>query len=553
MPTTTFASGTVVTSTWLNEIDQLRFDADGSAYLKHTAVGTGATARDLNDVLDDAFFLSSNYSTLQEAVTAASGKVLKVVGSYSLGSTTITVPADTWLDVRGASLTWSGNITGLSFTSGGGLIGGTLTGAGNSSYNDSGRAIACSGTNNSPSAPTYVTAPRILGATITGWAGYGVLFSYTNDGEVSDCVLSDIGYAGVAGLSTNDLRIQRNEIIDIDPGTGGGDAYGCFVDRNDQADETAYPRSYRCHIVFNKIKNVRAGSGNNGQAIDTHAGVDFVIHGNIIEGCEVGIFVTASPSGTQAFAPKRVVVSNNTINDTLRLGYGIQVAGAINGSTVAEYAEGIVVVNNTILGHGIAGDGTSGAIRLQVVRGLVVGGNTLRNPACNGIVFNTECIAFHAYGNTVIDPYDNTYTLPAAYLINGINNSGVIASGSLYYQNSGLGTNVATHSLRTNSSLTGLNIDLGKHIFVNIDSTHLTMSLGTGTGINKTGFYEESGTTSLSAGSVNISFNKRFPSVPNAQVTMGSDLNPVRISAISETAMTVTGTGTTTIYWRAST
>ena len=53
MPTTTFTSGTVVTSTWLNEIDQLRFDADGSAYLKHTAVGTGATARDLNDVLDD--------------------------------------------------------------------------------------------------------------------------------------------------------------------------------------------------------------------------------------------------------------------------------------------------------------------------------------------------------------------------------------------------------------------------------------------------------------------------------------------------------------------
>lgn len=553
MATTTFSNGTVVTAEWLNELDQLRFDSDGSAYLKHTAVGTGATARDLNDVLDDAFLLSTNYSTLQQAVTAAAGKVLKIVGSYSLGSTTITVPADTWLDARGASLTWSGNVTGLSFTSGGGIIGGTLTGAGNASYNDNGRAIACSGTNNSPSAPTFVTAPKVLGVTITEWSGYGVLFSYTNDGEVTDCSISEIGYAGVAGLSTNDLRVQRNEITDVNPGTSGGDAYGCFVDRNDQSDETAYPRSYRCHIVFNKIRNVRAGSGNNGQGIDTHAGVDFVINGNIIEGCEVGIFVTASPSGTQAFAPKRVVVSNNTINDTLRLGYGIQVSGAINGTTVAEYAEGIVLANNAILGHGIAADGSSGAIRVQVTRGLLISGNSLRSPACNGIVFNTENVAFHSVGNVIVDPYDSSYASPACYFVDGINNSGVIASGSLYYQNSGLGTSVATHSLRTDTGLTGLNIDLGKHIFVNIDATHLTLDLDTSTGVNKTGFYEESGSTTLSAGSVAISFNKRFPSVPVAQVTMGSDLNPVRISAISETAMTVTGTGTTTIYWRATT
>jgi hypothetical protein len=94
---------------------------------------------------------------------------------------------------------------------------------------------------------------------------------------------------------------------------------------------------------------------------------------------------------------------------------------------------------------------------------------------------------------------------------------------------------------------------MGPHICVNIDATHLTFDLDTATGINKTGFYEESGTTSLSGGSVAISFNKRFPSVPVASVLMGSDLNPVRVSAISETAMTITGTGTTSIHWRATT
>lgn len=490
---------------------------------------------------------------LQEALTAATGRAIKVSGAYSMGTTTVAVPAATWLHSRELAATWSGNCTGISFASGGGMFGGTLTGSGNASYDDTGRAIACFGTNNSPSAPTFVNGPVIRDVTITEWAGYGIFLGYTNGGSIEGCTITEIGYAGVAGVSCNDLLVNANRISTVTPGSSGGDAYGIFVDRNDQASETAYPRSYRVRITKNDVRAVSTNTGNNGQAIDTHAGVDFVIDGNNIEGCEVGIFVTASPSGTQAFAPKGVVVSNNTIRDTQRLGYGIQVSGAINGSTVAEYAEGIVVKGNTIFGHGIASDGTSGAIRVQVTRGLVLEGNTIRSPACNGIVFNTENIAFHAMGNTIIDPFDSSYASPACYFFDSNNNSGVLASGSLYYQNSGLGTNVATHSVRTDSGLTGLDIRMGPHILINVDSTHLTFDLDTTTGVNKTGFYEESGTTSLSAGSVAISFNKRFPSVPVASVVMGSDLNPVRVSAISETAMTVTGTGATSIYWRATT
>lgn len=525
-------------------------NGDALVGVKNTATGGSSRTQHARNQED---MRSTDFASLQEAVTAAAGKVLRVIGSYSLASTTITVPADTWIDCREASLTWSGNVTGLAFTSGGGITGGTLTGAGNTSYNDSGRAIACFGTNNSPSAPTFVNAPTIRDVTITEWAGYGVFLGYTNGGSVENCNIAECGYAGVAGVSCNDLLVHGNRINGVAPGSGGGDAYGIFVDRNDQASETAYPRSYRVRILGNDVRNVAAATGNNGQGIDTHAGVDFVIAGNHVEGCEVGIFVTASPSGTQAFAPKGCVVEGNTIRDTLRVGYGIQVSGAINGSTVAEYAEGIVVRGNTIFGHGIAADGTSGAIRTQVTRGLVIEGNTIRSPACNGIVFNTENISFHAAANTIIDPFDSTHTTPACYFVDSNNNSGVIASGSLYYQNSGLGTYVATNSYRTDSSLSGIDIGFGRHIFVNVDSTHLSVNLGTTAGSEMAGFYTESGSTSLSAGSVNISFNKRFPSTPKVFVFGTSDANAMRASAISTTATTITGTGTTAFSWMATT
>jgi hypothetical protein len=53
MATTTFSSGTVVASTWLNDVDALRYDDNGSTMVKHTATGTSAVARALNARLMD--------------------------------------------------------------------------------------------------------------------------------------------------------------------------------------------------------------------------------------------------------------------------------------------------------------------------------------------------------------------------------------------------------------------------------------------------------------------------------------------------------------------
>lgn len=543
MPTTNFTSGTVVTSTWLNEIDQLRFDADGSAYLKHTAVGTGATSRDLNDVLDDGLLLSSNYSTLQEAITAASGKVLRIVGSYSLGSTTITVPSNTWLDARGASLTWSGNVTGLSFTGGGGIIGGTLTGAGGSTYNANGIAINVTGTAGATGgdSPTYITGITVEGVTITGWAFAGIYMGYLRNMYIRKCTISTIGYVGIGGVSCEDVWITEND-IDTVAGSGAPDTYGIFVDRS-EGTETQHPRSRYVYIIKNKVFNVT-----NWEAIDTHAGEDFIIAFNLVKGCRYGIMLVVSDvSGTPSLSCRRCTVFKNIIQGS-STGACITVQGV-----AVQKAKDIVVDGNICLNGGWTNDTSEGAIRIYQVLNWSVVNNILRTPYVWGINLNGDLEGGLVANNVIVDPRDTTQTTPTCIRINASNVTALITNNTFKYEDSGADTYVAVHSVSTAGSLTGLDIRLGPSVFSGITSSKLTLLLGTSTGVNKTGFYEESGTTSLSAGSVAISFNKRFPSVPVAQVTMGSDLNPVRISAISETAMTVTGTGTTTIYWRATT
>ena len=252
------------------------------------------------------------------------------------------------------------------FANGGGLKGGTITGPGNGSLSVSSIGILCAGTNNAPSAPTFVNGPHIQNVTIDGFGEYGIRLSYVNAPRIEGCNIKNVGYAGIGGVSCNDGVFQNNLVDGVTPGSAGGDAYGIFVDRENGTSETAEPRSYRCVISGNTIRNVAPTSGNNGQGIDTHAGVDFVIADNVISECEVGIFITTSLiSGVQALGPKNVTVTGNVVSSTLRVGYGIQIAGAESGGTVVDAAENVVVANNTVAGFGIAGDSSSGAIRVQ--------------------------------------------------------------------------------------------------------------------------------------------------------------------------------------------
>jgi hypothetical protein len=53
MATTNFATGTLIESTWLNDVDQVVYDSDGAAYVDFTPTGTGAVVRSVAAKLKD--------------------------------------------------------------------------------------------------------------------------------------------------------------------------------------------------------------------------------------------------------------------------------------------------------------------------------------------------------------------------------------------------------------------------------------------------------------------------------------------------------------------
>ena len=54
MTTTTFASGTTIESTWLNDVDALRYDSDGSDKVSFTQAGVGAATNTVQDKLRES-------------------------------------------------------------------------------------------------------------------------------------------------------------------------------------------------------------------------------------------------------------------------------------------------------------------------------------------------------------------------------------------------------------------------------------------------------------------------------------------------------------------
>jgi len=123
-------------------------------------------------------------------------------------------------------------------------------------------------------------------------------------------------------------------------------------------------------------------------------------------------------------------------------------------------------------------------------------------------------------GNTIIDHWDDTVTAPSCIRIFSSDNTGRIANNTFVFDDPATGVNVAAHSVRIESALTGLDLEICESSFFGIDSTHLNASINTTTGVNTTGLYKASGTAVInitngnSSDSVDVVFDKRFPIPP---------------------------------------
>lgn len=383
-------------------------------------------------------------------------------------------------------------------------------------------AINVTGSSNPAAAPTYIDTIDVSNNDIIGYGQYGIFFSFTRNGKANNNTVNNIGFGAICGVSSEDIRVNGNFIQGVSPGSPD-DAYGSFFDRNESKDETEHPRSFRINISNNIIRDVFATAGN-GQGINTHGGVDFVIDSNIIGNTQKGIFITSSKiAGILQLAAIRVTVSNNVISIP-NVGVGIIFAGAIDGVTVNEYAKGCVASGNIIKGGGTSGTATSGALTLQATRDVVVTGNTISEPSPNGIYINFENINMNITGNSIKDPFDASVSLAACIYVDGNNNAGLISNNSFGFENAALGTFVAVNSVRVDAS-TGLDLDFGRSHFDGIDATHLTFLNLASSGVRFDGLHAESGRATITLnnggtlGVEDVFFDKRFPYVPKVRVT----------------------------------
>lgn len=478
---------------------------------------------------------TNDQAAIQAACTAMAGKVIRAVPGYNYKfNSNVSVPANTIIWAFGASFDVSaGTFKAFTFVDGGGILGAKdIVGPGNTSLATGSIAIYCSGTNNHPSAPTFVSAPVVMYNKIREFGEYGVRLLYTNKGRIDKNDFDGIGYAAIGGSSCNDLFTCYNTINDVSPGSGGGDAYGIFFSRENGTSETSDPRSYRCKATGNIIKAVVANSGNNGHALDTHGGVECEFINNSIDSSEGGIFITSSSiSGSEALGPKRCVVASNTMNLTAYYNnYAILVRGAINGATVAEYADSNIVTGNTIIGGGVATSNTTGAITLQATENTKFEVGSLSQSKPFGICLNSDNLNFNINGGSIIDAFDSSVTIAGGIAVRGNNNKGFIGGISFKYKNSGLGTYVMVNSIVISGGLTGIDLDYGKCYFEGIDATHLTFSDGVGT--NSEGLFTARSTETFTLTSGNssttksVTFAKRFPSIPKIVLTNAGAIGP---------------------------
>ena len=545
--------------------DEMVARGNGSTPPLFIQSGTGAVERSLQDKGRESVSVD-DFGAVGDGITDDTAKVQAVLNSgasvvrfvggktYKL-TAAITVPAGVFIDATGATINVAHNGVGLRFVNGGGIRGGKIIGPGGTTYTTALCAgIYCVGTSNSPLAPTYVTAPSIDDVEIANFNRFGIFFRYCRKNTITRAYVHNCAYAGIAGVSCEDISTINPRIYDIGPGSPGGDAYGWFFDRDEAGvSETSDPRSYRCSITDFDIQRVLGtGPTANGEGIDSHAGVDITIRGGQIIDCQKGIaLVRSTIGGVEVLAPIRCKASGVAISGGHNSD-GVVVAGAFTGGGVAAYATDCEIENVTVNGHGRDNSAGSAGIVIQGTKNLRVTGSTFKDNAYNAMFLNLSNLGLNITGNTFVDPHDTAYGAPACILIGGNDNRGFIGGNTFRYEDASLATNVAAASVRVNAGLTGLDLDFGSSTFQGIDATHLSLQLATTTGVNVSGLQSQVGTGTLAGGTVAVSFAKRFPAAPRmVHIQNTTDAAGIRPSAITATGFTATGTGTSTFTYEA--
>ena len=274
--------------------------------------------------------------------------------------------------------------------------------------------------NDSVTPPTYIENVGIQDATIVDWQGESVIFRMCQNFYFTNCDVSNIGYAGVQTLSSNQGVISNNRIGDIHPtgSVGSGDnAYGIAVTCNSSGNTVGRPLSHDVAVTGNYVYNVKTWEG-----IDTHGGYNISVTGNTVRNCRSGIALVAyvgAAAANDSGARRSTVTGNAIENDPLifvarnGLTYGIIVDGDVRAG--GDTGDGVTVSGNTLTFCGGKNSTESlGAIEGITINNLVVSGNSINESGSNAIMlFSCENSLVDSNSILQIDPF-NAASFPTA-------------------------------------------------------------------------------------------------------------------------------------------
>lgn len=441
--------------------------------------GTGAVARTYQSKLQDVVHaqdfgavgdgITDDSAALQAAIIAASGKVLilNAEATYYI-STTLTVYGA--LEIWGHNATiqnLSSHITLISILGAQVIILGlTLKGAGNSSYNTNGRLISITGADNGASvAPTYITQITIRDCSLQAAGRAAVFCSFVDRIRVENCLIDDIGYGGVELLSCKNASVSGNFISDVTPGVNAGgpynNMYGVYASRVNAADTTRYPASFNIKIVHNILQNIPW------EGIDCHGGVMMDFSHNILLDCGVNNAAIAIVHGDDAASTPIVSVTDVTvIGNVIRGGRGYGIATSTASASVRH--KNITISGNTIENCGGPSYITArGGLRIGTSKGVAITGNTFEYCAPYGIIINDQYAGnISITGNTFHRIASNAFSTPSPIYIDrtAAGAEPIIVSGNTLDLGYGGETYEAVYGLRL-ATTDGGNVQIGKNHF----------------------------------------------------------------------------------------
>ncbi|MCS6557233.1 right-handed parallel beta-helix repeat-containing protein [Curtobacterium flaccumfaciens] len=229
----------------------------------------------------------------------------------------------------------------------------------------------------------------------------GVHLEYCDRFEITGTTMERLGYAGIVGVGVVDGTIDGNTVRDVRQPARRVNSYGISLTRDARYAPSEARRSARVRVTGNRIDGVPAWEG-----IDTHAGEDIEIRGNVVTGCRVGIAAVPSKDPIDreqtSVAPIGLVIADNTVTRSpgLAPGSAIIVSGA--GTTVGSArprATGVVSGNVVTGGGGASGEA---GILLKLTRGMVVARNRIEASVDNAVCLAHSNASVAVRGNRIV-------------------------------------------------------------------------------------------------------------------------------------------------------